>query len=195
VRKLFVGLAAAVVVITTAIIIPFVIPVEAYKGRLIPLIKEATGGELRIAGPVRLSLLPALTIKASDVSFGYAPGALAPQMASIKELRFELQLLPLFHRTLVVNRLVLVEPAISLEFDKAGHPNWVPSQAATPSAVPAGGVGPATTAVGWGISSLELKKVRIIDGKIDYSDQRTGEAEQLSNVDMALTLRHGDPLV
>jgi AsmA protein len=37
--------------------------------------------------------------------------------------------------------------------------------------------------------------VRIIDGKIDYSDQRTGEAEQLSNVDTTLTLRNGGPLV
>ena len=104
--------------------------------------------------------------------------------------------MPLFHHGLVVDRLVLVEPVISLELDKAGHPNWVLSQAATSSPVPAGGkAGPATTAGGWGISSLELKEVRIIDGKIDYSDQRTGEAEQLSNVDTTLTLRNGGPLV
>jgi AsmA protein len=124
VRKVLVGLAVAVVVIiTAATIIPFVIPVEAYKDRLIALVKQATGRELRIAGPVRLSLLPALTIKANDVSFGNAPGALAPQMARLKELRVKLQLLPLFHRTLVVDRVVLVEPVISLELDKAGHPN------------------------------------------------------------------------
>jgi AsmA protein len=196
VRKLLVGLAAAVlVVITAALIIVFVIPGEAYKDRLIAFVKQATGGELRIAGPVRLSLLPALTIRASDVSFGYAPGALAPQMAALKELRFELQLLPLFHRALVVDRLVLVEPVISLELDKTGHPNWVTSQAAPPSPVPKGEAEPAPTAGDWGISSLVLKRVRIIDGKIDYSDQRTGEAEQLSNVDLALTLRNGGPLV
>jgi AsmA protein len=81
VRKLLVGLAVAVVVIiTAAVIIPFVLPVEAYKDRLIALVKQATGRELRIAGPVRLSLLPALTIEANDVSFGNAPSALAPQM-------------------------------------------------------------------------------------------------------------------
>jgi AsmA protein len=196
VRKLLVGLAAVVVVIiTAAIIIPFVIPVEAYKDRLIALVKQATGRQVQIAGPVRLSLLPALTIKANDVSFGNAPGALAPQMAALKEVRFELQLLPLFHRALVVNRLVLVEPVISLELDKARHPNWVLSHAAASSTLPAGGGGPATTAGGWGISSLELKEVRIVDGKIDYSNQRTGEAEQLSDVDTALTLREGGPLV
>ena len=196
-RKLLVGLAVPVVVIITAvIIIPFVLPVEAYKDRLIALVKQAMGRELQIAGPVRLSLLPALTIEANDVSFGNAPSALAPQMARLKELRIELRLLPLFHHGLVVDRLVLVEPVISLELDKAGHFNWVLSQAATSSPVPAGGkAGPAATAGGWGISSLELGEVRIIDGKIDYSDQRTGEAEQLNNVDTTLTLRNGGPLV
>ena len=196
-RKLLVGLAVPVVVIITAvIIIPFVLPVEAYKDRLIALVKQAMGRELQIAGPVRLSLLPALTIKAKDVSFGNAPGALTPQMVRAKELRFELQLLPLFHRVLMVDRMVLVVPVISLELDNAGHPNWVLSQAAPSSPVPAGGkAGPATTAGGWGISSLELGEVRIIDGKIDYSDQRTGEAEQLNNVDTTLTLRNGGPLV
>src|SRR5262249_1089194 len=155
-------------------------------------VKQATGRELRIAGPVRLSPLPVLTIEANDVSFGNAPGALAPQMAKLKELRIELQLLPLFHRALVVDRLVLVEPVISLELDKAGHPNWVLRQAATFSTVPVGGKAePVTTAGGWGISSLELKEVGIIDGKIDYSDQRTGEAGRLSNVDITLTLRNG----
>ena len=194
-RKLFVDLAAAVlVVITAAIIIPFLIPVEAYKDRLIAFVEQATGREAQIAGPVTLSLLPALTIKAKDVSFGNAPGALTPQMVRAKELRFELQLLPLFHRALVVDRMVLVVPVISLELDKSGQPNWVLSQAATSSTVPTGGAKPATTAGGRGIFSLELKGVRIIDGKIDYSDQRTGAAEQLSNVDVALTLRNGGPL-
>ena len=194
-RKLLVDLAAAVlVVITAAIIIPFVIPVEAYKDRLIAFVEQATGREAQIAGPVTLSLLPALTIKAKDVSFGNAPGALTPQMVRAKELRFELQLLPLFHRALVVDRMVLVVPVISLELDKSGQPNWVLSQSATSSTVPAGGAEPATTPGGRGISSLELKEVRIIDGKIDYSDQRTGAAEQLSNVDTALTSRNGGPL-
>jgi len=92
VRKLLVDLAAAVlVVITAAIIIPFVIPVEAYKDRLIAFVEQATGREVQISGPVTLSLLPALTIKANDISFGNAPGALAPQMVRVKELRFELQ--------------------------------------------------------------------------------------------------------
>jgi AsmA protein len=69
------------------------------------------------------------------------------------------------------------------------------SQAAISSTIPTGGAEPATTAGGWGISNIELKEVRVIDGKIDYSDQRIGEAEQLGNVAVALTLRNGGPLV
>ena len=60
-RKLLIGLGVLVVLlVAAAVIIPFAVPVEVYSARVAALVKQATGRELKIAGPVRLSVLPML---------------------------------------------------------------------------------------------------------------------------------------
>ena len=125
-RKLLVGLVGLVVlIIAAAVFIPLVIPVTTYEGRLVAIVKQVTGRDLRIAGPVKLSLLPAVEVDASDVSLGNMADARSPDMVRLKQLRMRLQIWPLLHGSVVVSRLVLVEPIIALEVDKAGNPNWV----------------------------------------------------------------------
>lgn len=188
-KKLFFGLAVLLVlVIAMPIVIPLVVPLESYESRLIAWVKQATGRELKIAGSVKLSLLPALELEARDVSLANAAGARRSNMVKLSELRVRLQLLPLLHGAVVVSRLVLVRPVIALEVDKAGHPNWVFGPAAAPSATPAGGtVEPAAAGGGLGVFSLALGEVRLSDGKISYIDQRTGKALQLDSIDMTLS--------
>ena len=190
-RKLLLGLGVLVVLlVAAAVIIPFAVPVEVYSARVAALVKQATGRELKIAGPVRLSVLPMLALEANDVSFANMPGARTPDMVALKRLRLQVQLWPLLHRRIVVNRLVLVRPVIALEVDKAGHPNWVFGPTAAPSAAPVGGnTQPAAVGGGFGISGLALRKVQFADGKISYFDQRTGKAERLDGINMTLSLR------
>ncbi len=124
-----------------------------------------------------------LAVEANDVSFANMPGARTTDMVALKRLRLQVQLWPLLHRRIVVNRLVLVRPVIALEVDKAGRPNWVFGPTAAPSAEPAAVGG------GFGISGLTLRKVQFSDGKISYFDQRTGKAERLNGINMTLSLR------
>src|SRR5262249_51133958 len=139
VRKLLAVLAVSVVlVIAVAIVTPFLIPTEAYKIQLVTLVEQTTGREFKIAGPLRLSLLPRPAIEADDVSLANAPGVSTSPMAELKQLRIELEWLPLFHRALVVSRTVMVQPLIALEVDKAGRPNWVLGPGAASAAVPHG---------------------------------------------------------
>ncbi len=52
-KKLFIGLVALIVlVILAAVIVPLVVPVDAYEGRLIAMVKQSTGRDLKISGPV-----------------------------------------------------------------------------------------------------------------------------------------------
>ncbi|HMD65345.1 MAG TPA: AsmA family protein [Stellaceae bacterium] len=193
-RKLLTGLAVLIVLVIAApFVIPLVVPVEAYQGRLTALVKQATGRDLEVAGPVKLSVFPALELEANDVSFANAPDASTPQMAKLKQLRVRLQLLPLLHGAVVVSRLVLVEPVIAFEVDKAGHPNWVFGPAAAPSAAPAADKAePAAAGGGLGISGLAVRETRLSDGKISYIDQRTGKAERLDGINMTLSQRSLD---
>jgi len=187
-RQLLIGVAAVLgVVIAAAIVIPIAVPVWVYEGRVAALVKQATGRDLRVAGPVKLSIAPALGFAANDVSFANMPGGHAPDMVAVKQVRLRLQLWSLLHGAVVVSRVDLVRPVIALEVDKTGRPNWLFGLAAS-TAPASGAAGPAQTGSGLNNSSFTLRKVRIVDGNISYLDQRTGKTERLDGIDMTLLL-------
>jgi AsmA family len=97
-RKLLIGVAAVLgLVVAAAVMVPLAVPVGVYEGRVAALVKQATGRELKVAGPVKLSVLPALAVEANDVSFGNTPGTRSPDMVAVKQMRVRLRLWPLLH--------------------------------------------------------------------------------------------------
>jgi len=190
VKKLLIGFAALIVVIiAAALIIPTMIPVDTYKSKVIALVKTQTGRDLRIDGPVSFSVLPTLSLQANDVALSNAPGASSPSMIRLKTLDVKLSLFPLLHGAIEIAQFKLVEPAIALEVDKQGRPNWAfnaPSQPVvqqTPQApAQAGGGG------GGGLPAISLGDVGIVNGQASYLDQRSGEKRVLSEINMQLSL-------
>src|SRR5579864_6492530 len=103
-KKLLVAILIIVaLVIVAAVVVPFFIPVDAFKSKLIAEVKQTTGRDLRIDGPVSLHLLPNIELSADQVSFGNAPGGVAKNMAQLKSLEVRLQLLPLLSGTVAVD--------------------------------------------------------------------------------------------
>ncbi len=187
VKRLLIGFGVLVVlVIGAALVVPFLIPVETYKAQIEDVAQSATGRPLKINGALRLAILPRLALEADDVSFGNAAGAKNPQMATLKQLVFEVSLIPLLHDTIEIDRLVLVQPQIHLEVDKAGHPNWqfataggAPSTAAKPAPGPGALLGG---------REVRLGEVRLDNGQITYRDDRTGAAYSLDKIAMSVKL-------
>jgi AsmA protein len=190
-----VGVLVALLVIV-ALIAPFVIPVDWMKTALAERVKAATGRDLRIEGPVRLSLLPTLGVSAEKVAFANAPGAASPDMARLAKLQLELKLWPLLARDIVVDRFVLTEPVIALEVDERGKPNWAFDAPAAAPAQPApaspGGKPAAAPAAGRsggvGLNQLRLSDVRLVNGAITYLDRKSGARQELSEVNAAVAL-------
>lgn len=195
VKKLLIGLAVVIVlIIVAAIAVPFFIPLDTYKGKIIALVKTETGRDLKIDGPVHFSLLPSVALEANDVSLSNPPGAASPNMVQLKTLDVELKLLPLLHGGLEISQFKLVQPAIALEIDKQGKPSWAfttpaPSGAA-PQAAPPVNSAPAAGGASSGpdFSAISLGDVSIVDGRASYLDQRTGEKKQLTGINMTLSL-------
>ncbi len=189
-KKLLIGAAIVIVVIiAAAFVVPFFIPADTYKSKVIALVKDQTGRDLRIDGPVHFSLLPSLSLAANDVALSNAPGAVAPSMVQLKELDVKLALLPLLHGAVEIAQFKLVEPAINLEIDKQGRPNWVFATSAKPAAPAPSAPSTAQPASGGGgLSSLSLGDVSIVNGQASYLDQRTGEKRVLSDINMELSL-------
>ena len=129
--------------------------------------KEATGRELRIAGPIDLiiSLTPAITIE--SVSVANADWAGQPEMISVRRLEVVVSLLPLLSGDIQVDRLVLVEPVIRLETDTDGTGNWVFASAGTAPE------GEATAQTPTALPAFHEVDVR--DARVVYRDGVTGE--------------------
>jgi AsmA protein len=194
VRKLIVILGVLVILVIVAVFaVPFLIPTDTLTAKLIAAVKQSTGRDLKITGPVKLSLLPRLEVQASGVSFANAPGAHDPDMMQLKKLEIELGLLPLLHGGVEFGRIVLDEPRIALEVDRSGKGNWVFAAASGPAtAAPAtAATAPPTAAASSASSSLSelrLDDLRLSNGEISYRDDRTGKTEEISAIDMKLSL-------
>ena len=190
-KKLMIGLGGVVVLlIVAALVVPLFIPIDTYKAKVIALVKEQTGRDLRIAGPVSFSLLPSIALQANDVTFSNPAGAASPNTIQLKTLDVSLKLFPLFHGAIEVDHFKLVAPAIDLEVDKEGKPNWVFSGPAKPAAALPTPATPAAApaATERSIPAISLGAVAISDGQASYLDQRTGEKRVLGDINMTLSL-------
>ena len=70
--------------LAAAVAAPYLVNVEAYKPALIQAVKEATGRELVIDGPMRLRMFPVPRVSAQRVHFANAPGAEGAQMVDVR---------------------------------------------------------------------------------------------------------------
>ncbi len=113
-------------------------------------VREATGRELMIAGPVSLSLFPRIAVSAEQVSFSNAAWAKNPQMASLEKVALEISLLPLLSRRIEVNSIQLSGLTLNLETNAKGDGNWLMGDIAPPSST--------TTSSSTGAAQANTKK-------------------------------------
>ena len=189
-KFLLIVLGLVVLLIGVALVLPFVIPTETYKQQLTAQVQRLTGRQLTIQGPLHLSLLPSVALKAEDVRFANAPGAADPDMARLKALEVELKVWPLLHGAVEVARFVLVEPEIHLEVAKDGRPNWQLGPKAAPKSAPApaGGGNAAGGGTTLPVSEIKLGDIHIQDGTLTYADATSGAHERLEAINLAIQL-------
>ena len=152
-KKILIGLAAIVVLLIAAVfIVPSVIDWKSYEPEIAKAVRDATGRELQIDGEISVSLLP-LAISIGEFRLSNAPGMATPEMISVAGIDVKLAWFPLIGRSVVVESLVIREPAIFLEVDETGRPNWLFEPAAPAAPAPSEGE------AGLPISGLELADV------------------------------------
>src|SRR5579863_346398 len=188
-KKLLLGLATIVGLLVVAVLaVPFFVPIESYKTEIIALVKTATGRDLRIGGRVSFSLLPRVMLQANDVALSNPVGSIAPDMLRLKTLNVTLRFFSLLHGTIEIEQIKLDEPTIALEVDKAGRANWAFS-GSTPRETRAGPPSAELTPQeASGMPSISFADVSVAGGQASYFDQRSGEKQLLSDIDLQLSL-------
>lgn len=184
-KKAVIAVAATLAVVVVAgVVVPFLIPAGTWKSQIEERVSAATGRELTIAGPVHLSLLPAVAFVANDVTLANAPGARDRDMVSVGKLEVRVRLLPLLSGKLAIARFVADKPVIHLEVNRQGQPNWQfgPAQAQQPAA----GQTTAPAQQSRGGPNVALGDIRISDGTLTYADARSDTRYEASAINARL---------
>ncbi len=195
-KKIAIGLGAIVVLLVAAVVAaPFLIPTETVKTELLAQVKPATGRDARIDGDFKVALLPRVEFVAGKVSFANAPGGKAKNMVSVDRLNIQVALFPLIGGNVEIDVFVLEKPIINLEVNKAGTPNWVFGPAAVASGKQAQKAptkakqsAGSETGAGPGLSGLKLGDVRLVGGRVSYSDAKTGVVHKLDDINLKISL-------
>ncbi|MGF1474948.1 MAG: AsmA family protein [Geminicoccaceae bacterium] len=193
-RKILIGIAVVLVVIVgAAVAVPMLIPVSTYKNQIETRAQEATGRELSIGDDFSFSILPTVSVNASNVTFANHEGGVAANMVSLGSLEARLKIWPLIQGVVEVDRFVLNDPEIYLEVAEDGRANWQIGGA--PQEVPADQPSDQTAeapsdgaAGGLPIDDIRLGEIAINNGKLVYLDQPSGRREELSDINVTLEL-------
>ncbi|MEE8213984.1 MAG: AsmA family protein, partial [Alphaproteobacteria bacterium] len=185
-KKLLIGFGVLLVLlIAGALVVPALIPVDVYKREIIAVMEGATGRKARIDGEFKLSILPRAEFVAGKVSLGNAKDGQAKNMMTLDRLTVRVGVLPLLTGNLEIDALVAERLVINLEVDKGGRPNWQLGAAPSPAAAKPDDVTPAGAP---GLAGLKLGDVRLVDGRISYTDMKTGARHVVDGVNLKVSL-------
>src|SRR5471030_2066935 len=181
-----IGLAVAAILGPIAVglgVAPYIVDLQAYKPGMIDAVRQATGRELVIDGPMRLSVFPVPGVGAGTVHFANAVGAKGAQMIDVRWVAVRPSWSALLQGRVEAGTLTLYQPTIVLETDAKGIPNWEfgPGENARQAAgAPSGGF------------HLAVGRLQIVRGTITYTNPRTKAVFRAEDVNAGASVRSFD---
>jgi uncharacterized protein involved in outer membrane biogenesis len=192
-KLLYVVGGIVVLVIAAALIAPFFIDLNDYKGTIEAKAKEATGRDLKIDGKISLSLLPLPSVTVDGIKFGNAPGGSAPNMAEIESATVKVAIMPLLSHKAQITNVVLTRPVVVLEKLKDGTGNWqlnAPAASGTTTTTPApaqpSSDGATASAGGW---DVQVDGASVEDGTFIYRDATSGSEQKIDKINVDLSMQ------
>ena len=137
-----------------------------YKGRIEQAVRQSTGRELTLTGPIKLSLFPWVALELGPAELGNPAGFGDAPFLALTHASVRVRLWPLLHRTLSIGRIDIEGLDLRLLRNAAGQGNWEGfgrSPAASPPAADAASGRPPERLDG-------LEGIRIADARLSYQD-------------------------
>jgi len=175
--KRILGITAAIilVLIVAAYIIASSYDYNKFKPRITALAKQYTGRDLVLGGDIELGLSLSPTLVVNDMTFQNASWGTRPQMAQVKRLEVQIELLPILGGDIHVSRLTVLNPEFLIEIDKSGKSNLEFDVPKEPEPKPAEDQ-PADGKQDF----LKFKEVQIEGAAFTYNDLQSGKTEAIS---------------
>jgi uncharacterized protein involved in outer membrane biogenesis len=186
-KKIAIGLGAFLALVVAVLLVaPLLIDAESFKPRIAAAIRDVTGRELTIAGPVKLRLLPSPVVEAADIKLSNMPGGKAASMVEAKSLRLAVGVFSLLAGRLDVSELKLVEPRIALEVAADGRANYDFSPPAARQPTAAGAAPPKAAGEGYRITA---ERVVVENGMVSLTDARAKREVRLEQIALTASMR------
>jgi AsmA protein len=133
-----------------------------YKDRIAAAVKNSTGRELVLSGPIKLSVFPWIGLQIGPASLGNPAGFGAEPFAAVRHVVFRVRLLPLLRKEVQIGRIEIDGLDLRLRKNAAGRANW--QDFGGKSAAPQPSPGPSSQAM------PDLGGVEIMDSRVSYQD-------------------------
>jgi AsmA protein len=133
---------------------------NAYKGRIVAAVEEATGRELKLPGDIKLSVIPWVALELGPASLGNPPGFSDEPFLSFTRAKVRIRLLPLLLKHIEVARVEVEGLDLRLRKNAAGRGNWQGVESEPPQA---------KTDVDHTAGSYQLESlanIRVVDGRV-----------------------------
>jgi AsmA protein len=180
-RIIYPLLVLAALLIAAVASLPFLVSGDFAASQLSAAVERSTGRKVAFLKPPYLKLWPELVLEAEDVRVSNPPGMFDGTMVSAEKLRIQVSLSDLVSRTLNVQELTLVRPRLTLVVDKQGNANWSTGKQGSTDA----GNGAQSAAAS---TQTQLAPVKIEDGEIVYTDERSGASFKADNVNAVVSM-------
>src|SRR5262249_8811199 len=149
---------------------PVLIDVNVYRAEIVTQVKQQTGRDISIEGPISLWLLPTPAVRLEDVRIFNVVAPTGPYLAEIKCVKVMRSLLALLGGRLQRGEVTLVEPKAFLAVDAAGARNWI-------FAAPAG-AGPSAA------QPLSGGRLVVENGSLVFDDAQSGQSMSIEKANV-----------
>jgi AsmA protein len=149
--------------ILSSVVLFIFVDTNVYKSRLERAASEALGMEVHVGGRLGIGFSSGLHVRLADVHVGNQ----GVDVASAREARLKLALLPLLHKKVRIQGIGLQGPKFSVKRDRDGQFNFEQREKAQ-------GTFPA----------LVLDHLSLSDGAFLYEDEQSGEGFEVENINL-----------
>ncbi|MCG8544545.1 MAG: AsmA family protein [Alphaproteobacteria bacterium] len=160
-----IGLVVAVIIYVQSI------DFDRYRTQLVQELRDATGRDVSIGGPIELAFGLDSAFVIRDVRIGNAPWGSRGDMAKIGRVEARFRLLPLLAGEMRIDRLRLIQPDLWLETDPVGKVNWVLAGAPTERPQEREGAPGSRDHI---LGMLGVAGVDLVGGRVTYRDGGSG---------------------
>lgn len=115
---------AGIIIVLAAIAVLATFDVNRLKPFIADIVRTQTGSEIHLNGDIQIDIGLAPKLIVDAVTFQNASWGSRPDLARIKQLELQIELLPLILGKVRIKRLSLVEPDVLIEVNRSGESNF-----------------------------------------------------------------------